>query len=41
MLFNIGEQSKVQKGRTDNAFNTETMLAVSEIKNDTVILKDG
>ena len=40
MLFNIGEQSKVQKGRKDNTFNTETMLAVSEIKNDTVILKD-
>jgi len=41
MLFNIGEQNNVQKGRKDNTFNTETMLAVSEIKNDTVILKDG
>lgn len=41
MLFNLGEQSKVQKWRRDNAFNTETMLPISEIKNDTIILKDG
>lgn len=41
MLFTIGEQTKVQKGKKDNVFNTETMLAVSEIKNNTVILKDG
>ena len=41
MLFSIGEQNKVQKWRKDNVFNTETMLPISEIKNDTVILKDG
>ncbi len=41
MLFNLWEQNKIQKGRKDNTFNTETMLPISEIKNDTVILKDG
>lgn len=40
-LFNLGEQSKVQKNKHENMFNTETMLPFSEIKNDTVILKDG
>lgn len=40
MFFSIGEQNKVQKWRKDNIFNTETMLPISEIKNDTVILKD-
>ncbi len=41
MLFNLGEQSKVQKAKHDNVFNTENMLPISEIKNDTIILKDG
>jgi len=40
MLFNLWEQTKVQKGRKENTFNTETMLPISEIKNETVILKD-
>jgi hypothetical protein len=35
------EQSKIKKHNQDNMFNTETMLPFSEIKNDTIILKDG
>ncbi|MFZ2150867.1 MAG: hypothetical protein WAZ12_03905 [Candidatus Absconditicoccaceae bacterium] len=41
MLFDLGEQKEVQKSKGENVFNTETMLPVSEIKNDTLILKDG
>jgi hypothetical protein len=41
MLFDIWEQKEVQKAKWENVFNTETMLPVSEIKNDTIILKDG
>jgi len=41
MLFNNWDQSKVQKNKHENMFNTETMLPISEIKNDTIILKDG
>ena len=41
MLFDIWEQKEVQKTKWENVFNTETMLPVSEIKNDTLILKDG
>lgn len=41
MLFNIGDQSKIQKSKHDKVFNTETMLPISEINNDTIILKDG
>ncbi len=40
MLFNLGEQKKIQKLQTGNMFNTETMLPLSEVKSDTVILKD-
>lgn len=40
MLFNLWEQTKVQKQNNDNLFNTENMLPVSEIKNNTIILKD-
>ncbi len=39
-LFNLGDQTKVQKNKHENVFNTETMLPFSEIKNDTIILKD-
>ena len=35
------EKSKVKKKKSDNLFNTETMLPVSEVKNGIVILKDG
>ena len=31
------DKSKVKKGQSDNLFNTETMLPVSEIKNGIVI----
>jgi hypothetical protein len=40
MLFDLWEQKEVQKVKWENVFNTETMLPVSEIKNDTIILKD-
>lgn len=39
-LFNLWNQSKIQKNKHENVFNTETMLPFSEIKNDTIILKD-
>ncbi len=41
MLFDLGEQNKVQKGKTENLFNTETMMQVSEIKDNTILLKDS
>lgn len=34
------DKSKVKKGKTDNMFNTETMLPISEVKNGIIILKD-
>jgi len=40
MLFDLWEQKEVQKYKWENVFNTETMLPISEIKNDTIILKD-
>ena len=39
-LFNLWERNNIQKKKNENMFNTETMLPVSEIKNDTIILKD-
>ncbi len=39
-LFNLWEQIKISPQKTENLFNTETMLPVSEIKNDTIIMKD-
>ncbi len=41
MLFNIWDKSKIQKPKHENLFNTETMLPISEIRNDTIIMKDG
>ena len=35
------DKSKVKKWQSDNLFNTETMLPISEVKNGIVILKDG
>lgn len=32
---------KINKGKKDPVFNTETMLPVSEIQDDTIVLKDG
>lgn len=39
--FDLWEQLKVNPQKKENLFNTETMLPISEIKNDTIILKDG
>lgn len=41
MILNLGEQKQVQKPKHENLFNTETMLPISEIRNDTIIMKDG
>lgn len=41
MFWFAGEKEKIQKGKPNNVFNTETMLPVSEIRGDTIILKDG
>ncbi|PID34600.1 MAG: hypothetical protein CR971_02415 [candidate division SR1 bacterium] len=41
MLFDLGEQNKIQKGKHENLFNTETMMQVSEIKDNTILLKDS
>jgi hypothetical protein len=35
------DKSKIKKWKTDNLFNTETMLPISEVKNGIIILKDG
>ena len=36
------EEQLIQKGKkSDQTYNTETMLPISEIQEDTVILKDG
>ena len=37
----MSEKQKIQKWQKNNVYNTETMLPVSEIRWDTVILKDG
>lgn len=41
MFWNIIDKNKVQKQQHENLFNTETMLPISEIRNDTIIMKDG
>lgn len=41
MVFDLSSKTKIQKSKQVNMFNTETMLPVSEIKNETIILKDG
>ena len=41
MFLNLWDQPKIQKKKQDNLFNTETMLPISEIRNDTIIMKDG
>ena len=40
MLFNLWDKNKIQKPKHENLFNTETMLPISEIRNDTIIMKD-
>lgn len=39
-FFNLWEQNQIKKKKNENMFNTETMLPISEIKNDTIIMKD-
>lgn len=41
MFLNLWDKSKIQKQKHENLFNTETMLSISEIRNDTIIMKDG
>ncbi len=41
MLFTLWEQKNIQQGKNENLFNTETMMYVSEIKDDTILLKDS
>lgn len=41
MQFNFLDKNKIQKPKHENLFNTETMLPISEIRNDTIIMKDG
>jgi len=41
MFLNMWEKNKIQKQKHENLFNTETMLPISEIRNDTIIMKDG
>ncbi|MEI6426712.1 MAG: hypothetical protein WCO66_05200 [Candidatus Absconditabacteria bacterium] len=41
MVALLSDQKQIQKNKHENMFNSETMLPISEIKNDTVILKDG
>ena len=39
-LFDF-EKWKIQKGQREQVFNTETMLPISEVRWDTMVLKDG
>ena len=41
MLDFLKQKSQVSKGKNDASFNTETMIPVSEIRDNTMILKDG
>ncbi len=41
MFLNLWDQNKIKKRTHENLFNTETMLPISEIRNDTIIMKDG
>jgi len=40
-MFIMWEKNKIQKTKQENLFNTETMLPISEIRNDILIMKDG
>jgi len=41
MFLNLWDKNKIQKPKHENLFNTETMLPISEIRNDTIIMKDS
>jgi len=40
MAVETKDKKKIQKGKQNNVYNTETMLPVSEIRSDTIIMKD-
>ncbi|MCS6982911.1 MAG: hypothetical protein NZL83_01855 [Candidatus Absconditabacterales bacterium] len=40
MLFDK-EKSKINKGKKDQNYNTETMLPITDIHHDTIVMKDG
>ncbi|USN57225.1 MAG: hypothetical protein H6766_01895 [Candidatus Peribacteria bacterium] len=40
-LFGGKEKQKIQKGKKEPLFNTEEMMPLSEIRGQTLILKDG
>jgi len=40
MFLNLWDQNKIKKSKHENLFNTETMLPISEIRNDIIIMKD-
>lgn len=40
MFWFTKDKEKIQKGKKNNVFNTETLLPISEIRGDTIILKD-
>lgn len=39
-MFGSNEKDKMQKTKKNNIYNTETMLPISEIRGDTMLLKD-
>lgn len=41
MLDFLEQKKKVSKGKSDSVFNTETMIPISEIRDHTMIMKDG
>jgi len=40
-LLGNNENKKVQHGKSNNVYNTETMLPISEIRGNTILLKDN
>ena len=41
-MSSLFEEKRIQKGKkSDQLYNTETMLPISEIQENTIILKDG
>ena len=41
MLDFLSQKKQVSKGKTDSVYNTETMIPVSEIRDQSMIMKDG
>jgi S-methylmethionine-dependent homocysteine/selenocysteine methylase len=40
-LSDIFERNKIKKGKKEPLFNTEEMMPISEMRGETMILKDG